>query len=793
MGLESLYDKYRLNNSSQIPQYVGSTGDAAIKVATLKQGMYDTAQTGAGEIASMSQNAISMQNQNDINLKNGLVAKVQGNINDWSGKGDWENNVEPVRALGREYIQRARELAAPVEQYNTWVKDELTNEKKGLTPDQIATKQAMALAGYKGLKKDPTGKFVGSFNGGQVADNIDVNKFVDDAMQGAVYNIGGSETSNDNGVWKYKKAGTWNTFSNKEVTTILDNARNGSDKFKGYARQEGEMHAFKQSPYVGKLEDLADAPKARATELINNGIDAKSAVGIALQESRVGSITKTMNQYGIAKYAHDNRTSSTESAIGDLTKARTLKADDEKTLGAQLVETPLDNPAKSWDDLEKSTSDANNAKGVASQKIDQLKSIAGQSYDEVNGKGSFAKLGPTAQENQLQSYYKTKDPAGSSKLAELSLARASYASEDKKLLNIKGAKDMVESYALKEMGTSKELMSNRVKTGVSDILAKMGNENVNVFVGGQGGVRQAMSAAQLKTLLVDAKVEEGGKSNTVLPGFLNQNFQNFTLKDGRKITLSDNAVTGKLDSQISDNAAFGNRLEAKKKEIASNALTNYSQSTMGVVSANKKFNEESRSVLMAGAKVLYDATGNEIKAGTDDEKKLQARISAGQFTLINHQVETKGQNSMMVVAVKDPDDPKAPPQIVRVGTNTTTPGYFGKILMKESQDKDGNITNQSLYDAGSAMQDGSAYKSMINQKIGTTTEVKQYAGKDAQGKPVWKSILKVDKGPNKTVTLTDEGGNPVIGPSGAPLHLEGQARIGAYLDKFKNNPSFKIE
>ena len=128
----------------------------------------------------MAQNAVSMDK--DKGLRNDLVSGVQDNIKQMSDKGDWENSLPAVRSMGRNYVQRAQELAAPLAQYKDWYKSELTDDKKGLSPYQIDSLNAGRLSQYQGLKKDVTGKFVGSFNGGQVAKNIDEKKFADDAM-----------------------------------------------------------------------------------------------------------------------------------------------------------------------------------------------------------------------------------------------------------------------------------------------------------------------------------------------------------------------------------------------------------------------------------------------------------------------------------------------------------------------------------------------------------------------------------------------------------------------------------
>lgn len=331
MGLESLYDKYRISNSTAIPQFVGSTGDAAIKVATLKQGMYDTAQTTAGEISSMSQNALSMENQNDKALKNELVGKVQGKIGEWSARKDWENNVEPVKALGREYVQRAKELAAPLEQFQAWRKDELADDKKGLNPYQIKMLEAKRLAEYPGLKKDATGKFVGSFNGGQVAKNIDEKKFVDDALQGHVVSQGATETSTDNGIMRYKNASGWHVMKPAKIRQIVEDARKLSSDYKGYAAQEGEIASFANGQSyrgVKSIDELKDDPILKANVEKNmklNGYTLPQAIASTLAKTRENEIATTMDSYAVGKYAQNDRTSVQESGIGAVETAERIR------------------------------------------------------------------------------------------------------------------------------------------------------------------------------------------------------------------------------------------------------------------------------------------------------------------------------------------------------------------------------------------------------------------------------------------------------------------------------------
>jgi len=168
--MPGLYDQYRLANSTAVPQFTGTAAPESIQVSQYMQGLYDLAQTGAGEIAANADNLQAMEK--DLPYLKEVRDKIEGDISKWTKAKNWEDYVEPVRNLGRYYANRSKELAAPLAQFQEYSKGII--DSKDYTPFQKKSYIARSKEGYQGLTRDPSGRLSGSFQGVTPAKYVDL-------------------------------------------------------------------------------------------------------------------------------------------------------------------------------------------------------------------------------------------------------------------------------------------------------------------------------------------------------------------------------------------------------------------------------------------------------------------------------------------------------------------------------------------------------------------------------------------------------------------------------------------
>lgn len=780
----SLYDRYQLSNSSAIPLYEGSAGPEAIQVGTYLQGLYDAAQQGGNDILSMSGNVQSMAA--DQPLADELRNHVSSTIGKFSEAKDWENRVQEVRSLGQHYVSRATELMGPMKQYAEWKKS-LDEKDLNLTPEHKAALDMMAMSGYKGLKKDALGRYQGGFKGIDPAKNLDVNKKADEWIKGYVESEGGTDITTDDGVTKYRKAGTWHVLTGEKIRTILDAARKNDNEYLSYEGQEGSIAGFlggRGVQDIGQL-DRYPAVKADVATLMNKGYDLQTATSKALDFHRRNGIVRTMEDYAVNKYAHDNRTSITSAEIGDVEKARQIKELEDKAGETIITTDTLDNPATNWSDLDKSQNEYTTARASAVQEIENAKNVTGRFYDQSHGTGAFAKLDGNGQESAIKSYY-DGIKGGATLYAGLQNSRVNYQHAEDNLRKIREAKDFVSSFVANKMGTDPRLIEADTKKQIANVLKKSPDKEVRVILGGQW---KTMKQSELNQLIQNSSFEKSEKSDTIMPSFLEINTTYFTTADGRKLQIQDNAVTGALDDAVSAQARYGIKRADEIKRWTKDALENYSQSTGIVKSSSRRMNENIVNTIKAGEKVIYDAAGIPLTPGSDKEKEIQALVNNGNFNYLGTYTENKGnQNSMMKISVDNTKDRdvKAAPETYRIGVNGTSNNMLAGNMIKEATDARGNIVDHTMYESALALRDGSAYNKINRSKLGTVARVKQKV-LDAQGKISWQEVGVVEKG--------RIGGKPSItaASNGKALPINDQVSIAAWLEQYEGNPNYKVE
>lgn len=348
----SLYDSYRLSNSTAIPMFEGSGRPEAVQVGQYLQGQYDTARTGADIISTNASNIPAMPGS-DTQLATDLRNEVNARIDQYSSAKDWENHVEDVQNLGRHYMARATELAAPVKAYQDWQTNMLEDKTRNYNSTQKEILKARYLYNYNtrgALRKEASGRYSGSFAGMEIGKNLDPTEKVDKWLKDRVVQEGGSEISRDpDGMWKYKIGNEWKRFTPERVKQIIADGMALDPDWKDYLKLEKENAGFVNSHGVRSIMDVAKEHRPAVQAYMNQGATASEAVDRAAQDITENHITSTAMNYGLGKYEQNDLKTVNDQGMSSAALKRLEKQTDDFRLagaGANTIPSWANDPEK---------------------------------------------------------------------------------------------------------------------------------------------------------------------------------------------------------------------------------------------------------------------------------------------------------------------------------------------------------------------------------------------------------------------------------------------------------------
>jgi len=693
----SLYDRYKLSNSSAIPMFEGSNGPESIQVASHLQGIYDTASQGAADIGDAVNNVQALGP--DQSLAKELQDNIHSKIDEYSKAGNWEDMLPQVRSLGRQYAARSAELYQPVQQFNEWQKG-LENKDLNLTPYQKDSLKSMALSNYQGLRKDPSGKLVGKFDSPEIAKNVDVNKKVDEWMKDIAIQKGGSEIANVNGEWKIKKGNNWETLAPGTIERTLNDAMANDNEFMAHVKQEGDIAGYNGMKAVRSMDQLAPAVQQIVKDNIAKGYPLRQSVQAALATAQQQHIMNTAKDYAVTKYQYNKRVTSSDIEDNpNYWKEREEKAKAQNGIFGDVVTGGGIDVSKynSADDIETNRTAAVKDLERAGNEIGAAKNVIA------------AKLG-TAVDNltdkQIQDYYAKYDPAGLGKYkSNLQAMQSNQSSIDEA--------DQIRTAAM-------DLATRKKNPGLSyDELQKTSTDNFQ------------KTAKGLKLVAEDGtKITDPSK---------------YTVIDGAQHAFGDNYVelkdrsTGKVlklitAGQSGDNANDNDKLTniAGKfnginwKDTWKDAATNIRSNSMWMPLLNKstpdgqttkagEYETRVKSVLEAGSGGLNvkNADFGDIKG--DDAQEMRDRIASGKFEVKGiGKVKADGkmyvQLSVQTSSEKDEPDPAKRFKTIVVGVESNVANKLAGYAVDAGR-RDNDIRT---YQFGRAMAPNSGYEQVLN-------------------------------------------------------------------------------
>jgi hypothetical protein len=720
----SLYDAYRLSNSSVVPLYQGSSAPEALQVGQYLQGLYDTAKGGASEVSDATDNLQSLEQDR------GLQEEVRGHIQDRIGtmaqSRDWENHVDDVRTLGRYYANRSRELMAPMQQLQKY-QEGLDEKDLGLTPEQKAILLARSRAGYKGLQKDNFGRFVGSFSGVAAAKNIDMPAWADNVMKNMHEFKNGQVIEYDNQKGYLVKQGNKREWvSNERVQSALDSAMSMDSNMQAYMQMEGDNAKFLGSRYSpDQIPDKTSSGtpnvyKQEAMKLANSqGISFNEAYGEVMKQAHVGNLRANASNYVRTKYAYNNSESEQGlQVMGPWWEQQKEKAGDLGIFGDAVTDVGIDLSKKYG-----STSDIETAYGTATTGLDNAKTQVGIT------KAAVAR-------DMKKDLSKVTDEDISKWFNDHPADQGAY----------KNAVNQIQA----NQNTIDEITAMR--SDAMDLAVKKKNPG---NTGGYKGLKES-ATTDFRKIVKDEKVSfQLGKTKVDA-----SNIDNFEVLDGDKsygdpgnyITLRDKTSGKQYRVQTQGNGFGGNDgfistaenpaayVSNKKlreiggrfdgidwkdtwKDAAQNVRSNSivmplldKNTPDGKITKSGAYATRVAAVLRGGSGGLNITDADQNKLDESDQTDMRNRISAGDFHVSGITKRNDGRLyvKVSVTVDKSKDDPADREKTVYVAADTNLANKLAGYA-QEAGVRDGDIRT---YQFGLAMKPGSAYEQVLD--LGTT-------------------------------------------------------------------------
>lgn len=305
----SLYDRYQLSNSSAIPTFNGSNGDAAIKVSQYMQGLYDQ---NMGTAMQTNAGVDNMQGHPaDQDVVNQTKEYYKGKLHELSKSGDWENMLPQTQQLASQYARDAQAISSIQMQKQEWAK-QLDDKDNKLTGYQKQGLLSIAEDEYRNspgkLKRDGAGRLTGQYSGTRVDRNIDVAEKVDNWMKSAAAQEGGRIKEGTDGTWMYKNGDKWEIMSSARIQKIVNRAAANDQEFQGYTDMMGRI----TSNGLDKINDpnqLKEGPyKQQALKLAKEqGISFGSALKKVVYQNTAQGVLGNALSYGTTKYTKNNQ------------------------------------------------------------------------------------------------------------------------------------------------------------------------------------------------------------------------------------------------------------------------------------------------------------------------------------------------------------------------------------------------------------------------------------------------------------------------------------------------------
>jgi hypothetical protein len=816
----SLYDAYRLENSRTIPLYVGSAAPEALQVGQYMQGLYDQAQSGAFGIDNGLQSITSLPK--DKALADNLRTTVQGKLSEMSKRGDYENMLPDVQRLASDFSNRYRELRAPMEQRDAFIKG-LDEKEYNLTDDQKRGLIQMSDAGYSGLQRDEYGRLTGKYAGTGYDKNMDINKWVDDRMKDIAIQKGGSEIANDNGEWKIKRGTKWEKLDPGTIENTLRSAMSNDAGYLGYRGMMGRIAGYRsgqididqlpdmvnQQTPDGKIVQVPNPVKKQIQDLAKaQGTSTSAAAQLLGQRTTEQGIESNALNYAKTKYAMNNVTTESSTGIGDFQTARYAQSLKEQASGPGIfgdlvtgqgidLSQKYGNATELGSKIEATTANVNTAETYMDGQRNRVARAIGIKPSGAGNKYTKADLDKVS-DQQVEAWYSQNDPQ---ELGRFQSNRGIISGSREQIAEMNQVRDAAMDAAVKKatggQRTFNQLKEEATKTFQEAALA--GKFDLTSLVDNSTGIGNSMSGSGRKFFSA---------------GINKDNVKDFEIIDGNKSTMFNtqltvrNKKTGRIMEVHMTDGREGKEFNNAAKSFAGiNWKDSYKEGVQGLRSnmtwmplLNKTspdgevskagayaMRAEGLISAAAGAGAIRLADNNDSPFKKDDESNYKSLIAAGQYKLLGIGIDPKtGQRRAMVniVVDKDASDPADRYKTVMLGADSN---FWDRMASSVQQTAGRDLQSSNTATRGAAMKDlqfglgmqtGSAYSNISSMMAGHSRQIKNASG-DTEFKIV--------------ASPTGDGSNALMyylyktRPDGSmttepPVPFNSSLDLGAYID-----------
>lgn len=328
----TLYDQYRLTNSTQIPQFAGSVVPELTKVAQTMQERYDVGlqQQDLLDQAIKTATASPFDKETLESLKNEYRTKMKG----YAEKGDYENIWRNVALDARDFVNRYKPIAANQAAISAYQEEMDKDIKSGrLTPQMAKARMDIITDTYTGLKYNPeTGQYENRFSGANNAKYVDMPKKINEWLQHThPFAKEGTVRKDVSGYYVETSSGSkrlpWESVKDKHgnivqvgVKDIVESGMATDPEVQAYLNQEKEFAPY-YSGFSNRITDeqamgaVSPAMMPVFEELVNSGYSPKDALKTLMGELHVSKLKNDIMTHGMKGVV--NETSSSYKVMGE--------------------------------------------------------------------------------------------------------------------------------------------------------------------------------------------------------------------------------------------------------------------------------------------------------------------------------------------------------------------------------------------------------------------------------------------------------------------------------------------
>lgn len=302
-----LYDQYKLENSTGIRKFQGSTTPELMMVGQQLQKQYDVGQNYDDMLGQMIKDSSAAEFDKPVLQQ--LKAEYAQRIGARAQKGDYENMWRDTMIDSRNFVGDYKHIAENqqrVAAYQKNLQDELEKKDGLIRSPETMNKLIAESMQQGGLKKDPnTGEWTNQFKGITPAREIDIPQWVDKALDHFAPQVLGSKVKRINGDYYETIGSETKRITPDRINKVLDAAKALDPEWGAYVRQKARLDTMG----LDRVDDKT-ALQAYGTGLTSEMMDASRASGrpigdvVRAYESQkvMKNLDKLAEAYAVGKY-----------------------------------------------------------------------------------------------------------------------------------------------------------------------------------------------------------------------------------------------------------------------------------------------------------------------------------------------------------------------------------------------------------------------------------------------------------------------------------------------------------